>query len=172
VKRIHKGGWGYLERAPTVTNIDTSNWRPALLSRLRALILAADPEMVEVVKWRKPTNPAGVPVFEHDGIVCTGETYKDKVKLTFAHGASLPDPKRLFNSSLDAGTRRAIDFPEGATIDEAAFNALVRAAVAFNVSKKKAKASSGDAKAAAANVGKAKPRASSSKPPRAPARKK
>lgn len=145
--------------SPFPSSVSPANWRPALLARLRALILAADPDMVEVVKWRKPTNPAGVPVFEHDGIVCTGETYKDKVKLTFARGAALPDPAGLFNSGFAGGTRRAIDFPEGATIDEEAFKALVRAAVALNVSKKP--------KASAAGAKKAKPspsRARTAKP--------
>lgn len=106
------------------------DWRGAMLARLRRLIHEADPEVVETVKWRKPSNPNGVPVWEHDGIICTGETYKDKVKLTFAYGASLDDPKRLFNSSLDGGTRRAIDFREGDSVDEDAFKALIRAAIA------------------------------------------
>ena len=118
---------------------ESADWRGSLLARLRALIEEADPEMVEEPKWRKPSNPAGVPVWSHDGIVCTGEKYKDKVKLTFMYGASLPDPARLFNSSLDAGTRRAIDFPESAKINEKAFIALVRAAVKLNTSKKAAK---------------------------------
>jgi hypothetical protein len=109
-----------------------SGWRGEILKRLRALIRDADPEVVETVKWRKPSNPAGVPVWEHEGIICTGETYKDKLKLTFANGASLNDPKHLFNSSLDGNTRRAIDFGEGAKIDETAFKALVREAAAFN----------------------------------------
>jgi hypothetical protein len=108
------------------------DWRGALLARLRRLIREADPEVVEAVKWRKPSNPLGVPVWEHDGILCTGETYKDKVKLTFMYGASLDDPKGLFNSSLDGGTRRAIDFHEGEELDETAFKALIRAAVARN----------------------------------------
>jgi len=108
------------------------DWRGAMLARLRRLIHEADPEVVETVKWRKPSNPNGVPVWEHAGIVCTGETYKDKVKLTFAYGASLDDPKRLFNSSLDGGTRRAIDFREGDSVDEDAFKALIRAAIARN----------------------------------------
>lgn len=100
---------------------------------MRALIEEADPDVVEEVKWRKPSNSMqGVPVWSHDGIICTGETYKDKVKLTFARGASLADPSGLFNSSLDGGTRRAIDIHEGAVIDEAAFKALIREAVAFN----------------------------------------
>ena len=101
------------------------------------VIRDADPEASEEVKWRKPSNPAGVPVWERDGIICTGETYKDKVKLTFARGASLADPAGLFNASLDAGTRRAIDIREGEAIDEAAFKALVREAVAANVAKQR-----------------------------------
>jgi hypothetical protein len=108
------------------------DWRGALLARLRRLIHEADAEIVEAVKWRKPSNPLGVPVWEHDGILCTGETYKDKVKLTFMYGASLADPKGLFNSSLDGGTRRAIDFHEGDELDETAFKALIRAAAARN----------------------------------------
>ena len=113
----------------------TKDWRGAILARLRKLIEADDPDMIEEVKWRKPSNPSGVPVWSHDGIVCTGETYKDKVKATFAHGAKLKDPGKLFNSSLDGGTRRAIDFQEGDKIDERAFKALVRAAVEFNIEK-------------------------------------
>ena len=108
------------------------DWRGAMLAKLRSLIREADPGVVETVKWRKPSNPSGVPVWEHDGILCTGETYKDKVKLTFARGASLDDPKRLFNASLDGGTRRAIDFREGDEVNESAFKALVREAVAAN----------------------------------------
>lgn len=111
------------------------DWRGAALAKLRALIHAADPEVEEVVKWQKPTNPAGVPVWEHAGILCTGETYKDKVKLTFAKGAALADPKALFNSSLDGNARRAIDLYEGDDIDEAAFKALIRAAVEANLEK-------------------------------------
>jgi hypothetical protein len=111
------------------------DWRGALLARLRRLIHDADPEVVEAVKWRKPSNPLGVPTWEHGGIICTGETYKDKIKLTFMYGASLGDPKGLFNSSLDGGTRRAIDFRENDPVDEAAFKALVREAVAFNASR-------------------------------------
>ncbi|HEX7930287.1 MAG TPA: DUF1801 domain-containing protein [Sphingomicrobium sp.] len=108
------------------------DWRSETLGKLRELIRQADPEATETVKWRKPSNPDGVPVWEHDGIICTGETYRDKVKLTFAQGASLDDPAGLFNASLDAGTRRAIDIREGDTIDEAAFKALVRDAAARN----------------------------------------
>jgi hypothetical protein len=109
------------------------DWRGAELARIRKLIREADPDVAEAVKWRKPSNPAGVPVWEHAGLLCTGETYKDKVKLTFARGAALSDPKDLFNSSLDGGTRRAIDIREGETIDEGAFKALVEAAVALNL---------------------------------------
>ncbi|MBN9245036.1 MAG: DUF1801 domain-containing protein [Mesorhizobium sp.] len=113
-------------------------WRGKALGQLRALIRQADPAVVETVKWRKASNPLGVPVWEHDGILCTGETYKDKVKLTFMRGAALEDPAGLFNAGLDGGTRRAIDFHEGAEINEPAFKDLVRAAVALNgVSRKK-----------------------------------
>lgn len=112
-----------------------TDWRGETLSRIRALIKQADPEVTEEVKWIKPSNPLGVPVWEHAGIICTGETYKDKVKLTFAKGASLDDPSGLFNSSLDGGTRRAIDIHEGDKIDEKAFKALIRAAVELNTSK-------------------------------------
>jgi len=107
-------------------------WRGKTLSRMRDLIRDADPDVVEEIKWRKPSNPSGVPTWSHDGIVCTGETYKDKVKLTFAQGAGLADPKSLFNASLDAGTRRAIDIREGEEVDAEAFKTLVRAAVALN----------------------------------------
>ena len=111
---------------------DPGDWREETLARMRALILEADPEMTEERKWIKPTNPSGVPVWSHDGIVCTGETYKNIVKLTFARGASLPDPSRLFNSSLEGNTRRAIDIHEGEKVDARAFKALVKAAVAQN----------------------------------------
>jgi hypothetical protein len=114
---------------------EMNDWRGEMLARLRTLIRQADPGVVEAVKWRKPSNPMGVPVWEHDGIICTGETYKDKVKLTFASGAALEDPSGIFNSSLDGGTRRAIDLYEGDKVDEKAFKALVRAAVALNTSK-------------------------------------
>jgi hypothetical protein len=110
------------------------DWRAETLARVRALIKEADPDVVEEMKWRKPSNPAGVPVWSHGGIVCTGETYRDKVKLTFARGAALDDPSGLFNSSLDGNTRRAIDLHEGEVIDEHAFKALIRAAVALNLS--------------------------------------
>ena len=108
------------------------DWRGQTLQKLRTLIQQADPGAVETVKWRKPSNPAGVPVWEDNGIICTGETYKDKVKLTFAKGASLDDPSGLFNASLDAGTRRAIDIREGDDINQEAFKALVREAAALN----------------------------------------
>lgn len=109
------------------------DWRGELLARLRALIHAADPDVVETVKWRKPSNGnLGVPVWEHDGIICTGENYKDKVKLTFAKGAKVDDPSKLFNSSLDGNARRAIDFFAGGQLDEAAFTTLIQAAVAVN----------------------------------------
>jgi len=112
------------------------DWRAETLDRMRALIMAADPAMVEERKWKKASNKmAGVPVWSHDGMVCTGETYKSAVKLTFAYGASLPDPSHLFNSSLEGGTRRAIDIHEGETIDPRAFKALVKAAVARNSAK-------------------------------------
>jgi hypothetical protein len=112
-----------------------SDWRGEMLARVRSLIREADPEMVEDVKWRKPSNAMlGVPVWEHAGIICTGETYKDKVKLTFAKGASLKDPSGLFNASLEGGTRRAIDIHEGDRIDAKALKALIRAAVAQNLS--------------------------------------
>jgi hypothetical protein len=107
-------------------------WRGETLARMRALILEADPEITEECKWIKPTNPLGVPVWSHDGIVCTGEVYKEYVKLTFARGASVPDPKRLFNSGMAGGTRRAIDIREGEKVDAGAFKALVKAAVAQN----------------------------------------
>lgn len=108
------------------------DWRGETLARMRALILAADAAMVEEIKWVKPTNPLGVPVWSHAAIVCTGEVYAKIVKLTFAKGAALPDPARLFNASLEGGTRRAIDIREGETVDARAFKALVKAAVAHN----------------------------------------
>jgi hypothetical protein len=110
-------------------------WRGKTLSRMRTLIKEADPDVVEEWKWVKPTKP-GTPVWSHDGIICTGESYKNVVKLTFAKGASLKDPARLFNSSLDGNVRRAIDIPEGEDVDESAFKALVRQAVALNMSGK------------------------------------
>jgi hypothetical protein len=111
------------------------DWRGKTLSRMRSLIKKADPDVVEEWKWVKPTKP-GTPVWSHDGIICTGESYKSIVKLTFARGASLKDPARLFNSSLDGNVRRAIDIHDGEKVDEAAFTALVRQAVALNRSGK------------------------------------
>ena len=117
---------------------DLGDWRLEMLARVRALIKEADPEIVEEVKWRKPSNGMrGVPVWSHAGIICTGETYKNVVKLTFAQGASLNDPSRLFNSSLEGNTRRAIDIHEGDNINEKALKALIRAAVALNTSRAK-----------------------------------
>jgi hypothetical protein len=113
------------------------DWRTETLGRLRKLIHEADPNVAEDVKWRKAANPLGVPTWEHAGIICTGESYKDKVKLTFAKGASVPDPAKLFNASLEGGTRRAIDLHEGEAVDEEAFRALVRAAVAVNLAGKR-----------------------------------
>ncbi|HEU5288255.1 MAG TPA: DUF1801 domain-containing protein [Candidatus Limnocylindria bacterium] len=110
---------------------DLAGWRGETLARMRALILGADPEMTEEIKWIKASNP-GTPVWSHHGIVCTGEVYAKVVKLTFARGASIPDPAHLFNSSLDGNTRRAIDIHEGDTVDARAFRALVKAAVAAN----------------------------------------
>ena len=110
----------------------SDDWRSDTVDDVRALILGADPDLVEDVKWRKPTNPDGVPTFSCDGLVCTLETYQDKVKLTFAKGASLADPTGIFNASLDAGTRRAIDVREGTVLDPAAFTALIREAIAHN----------------------------------------
>lgn len=126
---------------------DLGDWRGATLSRMRGLIRTADPDVVETVKWRKPSNAMrGVPVWEHAGILCTGETYKTYVKLTFANGAEVPDPSGLFNASLTGGVRRAIDIRQDEKVDEAAFIALVQAAVALNLSR------------AAARPSKAKPR--------------
>ncbi|HEY7502388.1 MAG TPA: DUF1801 domain-containing protein [Vicinamibacterales bacterium] len=113
----------------------SGDWRDAMLSRIRTLIKQADPAMIEERKWRKPSNKmAGVPVWSHDGIVCTGETYKNAVKMTFAKGAELDDPAGLFTSSLDGNVRRAIDFHEGDKIDERALKALIKAAVKLNTS--------------------------------------
>ena len=111
---------------------DLEGWRGETLARMRTLILQADPAMTEECKWIKPTNPLGVPVWSHAGIVCTGEAYMKAVKLTFAQGAKHPDPSRLFNSSLEGNTRRAIDIHEGEKVDARAFKALVKAAVAQN----------------------------------------
>jgi hypothetical protein len=113
---------------------ELGDWRGETLARIRALVKEADPDVVEEWKWAKATSP-GVPVWSHDGIICTGEVYKSTVKTTFAKGASLEDPSGLFNSSLEGNTRRAIDFHEGDTIDEPAFKVLVRAAVALNMAR-------------------------------------
>jgi hypothetical protein len=110
----------------------SDDWRHATLSRIRTLIEQADPAVVEERKWIKATNPDGVPTWYHDGLICTGETYKTHVKVTFAKGASMKDPSRLFNSSLEGNLRRGIDFHEGENIDEKAFKALIREAVALN----------------------------------------
>jgi hypothetical protein len=123
------------------------DWRSGTLARLRALIKQADPDVIEEVKWRKPSNPAGVPVWSHDGMICTGETYKSVVKMTFAHGAALADPSHLFNSSLEGGTRRAIDFHEGEKINEKALKTLIRAAATLNKSKTQSRATAKRARA-------------------------
>ena len=112
---------------------ELGDWRGKTLSQIRALIKQADPEVVEELKWRKPSNPAGVPVWNHDGIICTGETYVNHVRLTFAKGASLKDPSGLFNSGLGGNVRRAIDIHEGDKVDEAALKDLIRAAVSLNL---------------------------------------
>jgi hypothetical protein len=125
--------------APKKATAASSDWRRETLARVRALIKEAAPGASEEAKWKKATNPAGVPTWSQDDIICTGETYKDKVKLTFARGASLADPARLFNSSLDAGTRRAIDIREDDKLNEKAFKALIREAVAANAAKNPAK---------------------------------
>lgn len=122
------------------SNKPAADWRHETLAQVRRLIKEADPAVVEEAKWKKASNPAGVPTWSHDGIICTGETYKDKVKLTFARGAALSDPTGLFNASLDAGTRRAIDLREGDKLNEKAFKALIRAAVALNTAKAPKKA--------------------------------
>jgi hypothetical protein len=116
---------------------ELNDWRGETLAQIRSLIKQADPDVVEEVKWAKPSTPSGVPVWSHAGIICTGEIYKNAVKTTFAKGASLDDPARLFNSSLEGNTRRAIDFLEGGKIDETAFKALIQAAVAHNESSSK-----------------------------------
>jgi hypothetical protein len=117
---------------------ELGDWRGETLSRMRKLVNQAGPDVVEEVKWVKPTSP-GTPTWSHDGIICTGETYKSVVKLTFAKGASLKDPAKLFNSSLEGNTRRAIDIHEGEKVDAGAFKALIRAAVALNTSGGKAR---------------------------------
>jgi hypothetical protein len=112
---------------------ELGDWRGKLLAKVRTIVHEADPEITEECKWIKPTNPLGVPVWSHDGIVCTGETYKDVFKLTFAKGAALKDPSRLFNSSLDGNVRRAIDIHEGEQVNQTALKDLIRAAVALNL---------------------------------------
>jgi hypothetical protein len=114
---------------------ELADWRGEMLARLRAVIMQADPEVVEECKWKKPSNPRGVPVWSHDGMICTGETHKSVVKMTFARGAFLDDPAGLFNSSLDGRLRRAIDFREGDKVNEKALKTLIRAAVALNKAK-------------------------------------
>lgn len=121
------------------TIAELGDWRGETLARVRRLVREADPDVVEEVKWVKPSNPAGVPTWSHDGIICTGEVYKSTVKLTFANGASLDDPAGLFNASLGGNTRRAIDIREGEKLDARAFKALVRAAVDFNIARATAK---------------------------------
>jgi hypothetical protein len=111
---------------------ELGDWRGEMLRRIRSLIKEADPKVAEELKWKKPSNPSGVPTWSDAGIICTGETYKDKVKLTFARGASLRDPSKLFNASLDGGTRRAIDLREGDAINEGALKALIREAADLN----------------------------------------
>lgn len=117
------------------------DWRGEALARMRKLILEADPEIVETVKWRKPSNPAGVPVWERSGIICTGDVFKGKAKLTFAKGAKLRDPAKLFNAGLEGNAMRAIDIHEGETVDAEAFKALIRAAVAVNVAERSSRPS-------------------------------
>jgi len=119
---------------------NSGDWRDALLSRLRALILEADPALVEEVKWRKPSRPEGVPVWSRDGIVCIGEKLKNAVRLTFPHGALIEDPERLFNTRLTSSSVRAIDFFAGASVDEAALKQLIVRAVEFNAAKARARA--------------------------------
>jgi hypothetical protein len=116
---------------------ELGGWRGKTLGRMRALIRQAAPDVVEEMKWKKASQPAGVPVWSLDGMICTGESYKDHVKLTFAKGAQLEDPKKLFNAGLDGGTRRAIDLRDGDKVNEAAFKALIREAVALNQSSKR-----------------------------------
>ena len=118
------------------------DWRSETLAKVRKIIRQADPGVAEDVKWRKPSNPAGVPVWERDGIICTGETYKDKVKLTFARGASLNDPAKLFNAADTGATRRAIDIREGDKLNEKGFKALIKEGIAANGAKKPAKKAS------------------------------
>ena len=128
---------GFPSRLINARKKQLGGWRSETLARIRILIKQADPEMVEEVKWRKPSNPAGIPVWSHGGIICTGETYKNVVKMTFAKGASLPDPTGIFNSKLEGNTQRAIDFHEGDKIDEKPLKALIRAAVSLNTGSSK-----------------------------------
>jgi hypothetical protein len=123
----------------TKTIAELADWRGELLGTIRALINEADPDVLEEVKWVKPSNPAGMPTWSHDGIICTGEIYKAKVKVTFANGAALEDPTKLFNSSMAGRTRRAIDIHEGEELDAQAFTALIEEAVDFNVARADAK---------------------------------
>ena len=116
---------------------EQGDWRESTLARVRQIIKKADPEIVEEMKWKKPSNPDGIPVWSHDGIVCTGETYKDHIKMTFAKGASLKDPDRLFNASLAGQVTRAIDVHEGESINEIALKKLIHAAVALNHASKR-----------------------------------
>jgi hypothetical protein len=132
-------------------------WRAEMLAEVRRLIHEADPEIVEECKWFKPSNPLGVPVWSHAGIICTGEAYKEVVKLTFARGASLADPRRLFNSSLEGNTRRAIDIREGEVLDAKAFKALIQAAVAENLSAAKSKSTTKAGTTAKPGANKARP---------------
>ena len=135
---VNKGGSETVESASSLIDAkieELGDWRGEMLARLRALIRQADPEVIEECKWIKPSNPTGVPVWSHGGILCTGETYKSTVKLTFAKGAQLEDPSGLFNSSLDGNVRRAIDFHEGDKVNDKALKALIRAAVALNTAR-------------------------------------
>jgi hypothetical protein len=133
------GADGSVEARITELLAGLEGWRGETLRRARELIRAADPDVTEDLKWSKPTNPDGVPTWSHDGILCTGEVYKDKVKLTFMDGAALDDPDGLFNAGLGGGTRRAIDLHEGDALDPEAFTALIRSAVAHNAAKAAAK---------------------------------
>jgi hypothetical protein len=135
VSRSSSGDAGSAKVRIDTTIAELGDWRGETISRIRKLIHEADPDVVEEVKWVKPSNPAGVPTWSHDGIICTGEVYKAKVKLTFAQGASLEDPNQLFNASLEAGTRRAIDIHEGQQVNGQSFKALVRDAVELNAAR-------------------------------------
>lgn len=140
-----RGGHMTTQDSPS-TRIDAKvaslgDWRGAMLAWMRELICEADPEVIEAVKWVKPSNPSGVPAWEHAGIICTGEVYKSYVKLTFAQGAALNDPAGLFNAGFGGGTRRAIDIREGEIVDAVAFKALIKEAVALNLAKERSKRS-------------------------------